>query len=1018
MGRQAYRDVFAIRDARALIGASAASQIGDWLYNAALLGYVYAATGSATWVGAATICRLLPYVLLGPVGGAVADRFPRRRVLIVGDGLRLGLMLGLAAVVASDGPVELVIGITVLASAAGTAERPAALALLPRLVGETRLGSANALLHSAQDLGVVVGPAIGALLFAVGPRWLPFLANAATFAVSATLVSRIRDRSGAQRVRGNAASQVRAGWHAARRTRFVAPLFLVVATAEFLYGAQTVQLVVYAKRSLGLGVGGYGVLLTGLGVGGVVSAFLNARLATTRRVQLAVVATALTVGAAQLAYAGTDVLAAALAVTVIGGAALVSCEVVAETTLARIVRADALGRVVGVFDAGWVGAMVAGALLAPLVLARTSLGGSFIILGGASMAVVVLALPALRGLDAASRLHTDEFASRVALIEVLPLAAGVPRLIAERLASASILCPLPAGVDVVAQGAPAHALFAVVEGSVVVHRNGVQVVRLGPGEHFGERGLLDNLPRNATVTTASECTLLRIDGEAFIEALEAAPAMRPSLDVVSAPVSDSASGEAAKSAAGLDSPVEVLGATVVVVGAGYPSKRRIYERMAQLGASVVIVEEPAHWSERLVEEGVVAQWICAPVTGSADADAQAVIDALGAADVRPDGVLTFWENSMPVAARVAAALDLPGNPVDAVDASRSKLRTREMSTRLGLATPRAARVRSLDELYAAAADIGFPAVIKPEFGAAAIGCLRIDSFETVPDVYRLVRGVVTVETDGIFRAGNDLLLEEYLDGVEFDVDLVFEDGSCVFSSVSQNWPTAEPSFQETGLHCPPDHGRRAVRSLTEFCIRSAQAFGFRTGVLHIEAKSTSRGPRIVEINARMGGGPIHLIVEAVWGVDLIEAQLRSSLGLSQTLRRSRRPRCTAVNFILYAPGSGRLLALPLLDGSDQGEQVLSLEPEVEIGDDVAGPEAVFATALAEVVVVGRDLGGARGAAAELVREPPLVEPARGPETRESGGGLLAPLASRDASDDLSERWRTGDPDVSGDALRG
>ena len=66
---RAYRDVLAVPDARALIGASAASQIGNWLYNAALLGYVYSATHSAVWVGAATICKGLPYVLLGPFGG-------------------------------------------------------------------------------------------------------------------------------------------------------------------------------------------------------------------------------------------------------------------------------------------------------------------------------------------------------------------------------------------------------------------------------------------------------------------------------------------------------------------------------------------------------------------------------------------------------------------------------------------------------------------------------------------------------------------------------------------------------------------------------------------------------------------------------------------------------------------------------------------------------------------------------------------------------------------------------------
>ena len=137
----AYRGVLAIHDARALIGASAASQLGDWLFNAALLGYVYSATGSAGWVGAATICRLLPYVLLGPVGGMIADRYDRRTVLLVGDLLRCMLMLALAAVVAAESPVQLVIGLTALASAAGTAERPAAMAMLPRMVGESRLGA-------------------------------------------------------------------------------------------------------------------------------------------------------------------------------------------------------------------------------------------------------------------------------------------------------------------------------------------------------------------------------------------------------------------------------------------------------------------------------------------------------------------------------------------------------------------------------------------------------------------------------------------------------------------------------------------------------------------------------------------------------------------------------------------------------------------------------------------------------------------------------------------------------------
>jgi MFS family permease len=529
----AYRDVLAIRDARALIGASAASQLGDWLYNAALLGYVYSATGSAAWVGAATVARLLPYVLLGPVGGAIADRYPRRRVLLAGDLLRLVLMLALAGVVALDGPVVLVIAFTMLASVAGCAEKPAALALLPRLVGENRLGAANALLHTVQDLGTVLGPAIGAVLLAVASDFVAFLVNGATFAVSALLVSAIGFRGGRAGVPMGALAHIAHGLRTAAGTPFAIPLFLVVAMVELTYGAQTVQLVVYAERSLDLGSGGYGVMLTALGVGGLLSTIVNARLASSRRVALAVVLTGALACATQLVYAGTDMLAVALVITGIGGAGLVACEVVAETTLARIVPSEALGRVMGVFDAFSVLAMVAGALIAPVLIDATSLDTSLLVMGGAALLVTLGCLVALRGLDAVSARRAEALAARVSVVEGLPVTAGAPQLVLERLASAAQTCPLPPGVDVVVEGAPAHAFYAVVDGRVVVHRNGRKVVHLGAGDSFGERGLLDNAARNATVTTETDTTILRIEGDALLEALQVAPTLRPALDMSS-----------------------------------------------------------------------------------------------------------------------------------------------------------------------------------------------------------------------------------------------------------------------------------------------------------------------------------------------------------------------------------------------------------------------------------------------------------------------------------------------------
>ena len=538
---RAYRDVLAIRDARALIIASAGSQIGNWLYNAALLGWVFSVTRSAGWVGAATVGRLLPYVLLGPLGGVIADRFSRRKVLVVGDAVGGLLMAALAAVVAGGGPVALVIALTAVASAAGSAEKPAAMALLPRVVGESRLGPANALLHTVQQLGLVVGPAIGALLLAVGPPWIAFSANAATFAASAMLISTVHRDVVPTSVRSAAARQMLSGLNAVRSTRYATWLIAAITMVEFTYGAQTVQLVVYAHKSLGLGRSGYGVLLGATGAGGVLSAVVNGALSTGRRVTLAVVGTAAVACATQFAYAGMNIVAIALAVAVLGGAGLVSSEVVGETVLARVVPREALGRVIGIFDAALVAAMVAGALLAPVLISVASLRISLWALGAVCLLVIIVSGLYLRGLDELNAQRTDAIASKVNILKALPITVGVPQIVLEHLAATAQRCPLPPGVDVVVQGAPAHAFYAIADGHVAVRHDGKVRDHIGPGGSFGERGLLDGAPRNATVTTETDSELLRVEGNVLLEALERAPSMRPALDRSNVPPPEEAS---------------------------------------------------------------------------------------------------------------------------------------------------------------------------------------------------------------------------------------------------------------------------------------------------------------------------------------------------------------------------------------------------------------------------------------------------------------------------------------------
>jgi hypothetical protein len=378
---------------------------------------------------------------------------------------------------------------------------------------------------------VVVGPAIGAILLTVTASWVAFAVNALTFTVSALLVARLRKRPPARATAETerAAAQLKQGFSLVWRTPYVAPIFLIVAMVELTYGAQTVQLVLYADQKLGLGAEGYGYLLAAAGFGGLLSIVVNARLSTSSAVSRIVVGTAVVFCATQLVYARSDLVVVALLITALGGIGLVACEVVAETTLARVVPGDALGRVMGFYDSLTVAAMVVGAVLAPALINRFSLSASLLVLGSAAVIVTLACLAGLRGLDAVSRHRADALASRVSIIDKVPLTQGVPQIVLEELAAAAQLCPLPPGVDVVVQGAPAHAFYMVVDGEVIVHRGDTEVVRLGPGEWFGERGLLDHAPRNATVTTAVDSNVLRIEGTVLLDALEAAPTMRSEL---------------------------------------------------------------------------------------------------------------------------------------------------------------------------------------------------------------------------------------------------------------------------------------------------------------------------------------------------------------------------------------------------------------------------------------------------------------------------------------------------------
>src|SRR4051812_28640577 len=235
------------RSFRRLAAALAASQTGDWLYNVALLAVVYERTGSASWVALTTAARVAPIVVLGPLGGVVADRFDRRRVMIVSDALRIAMMAALALVAAASLPVVAAPLIAAAATAAGSPYPPAVGATVPRLVAEEHLGAANALRSAIGAAGIVIGPALGAGLMLVASPSVAILCNAGTFAASALLVVSIPASAVFAPSRAGATATVladlREGAAALRRSRPVVLLVGADVAASAVYGAQTVLLV-------------------------------------------------------------------------------------------------------------------------------------------------------------------------------------------------------------------------------------------------------------------------------------------------------------------------------------------------------------------------------------------------------------------------------------------------------------------------------------------------------------------------------------------------------------------------------------------------------------------------------------------------------------------------------------------------------------------------------------------------------------------------------------------------------
>lgn len=263
------------RDFSRLYTAQLISYAGDWFATVALLGLIHDFTGSSALTVGVIVAQLMTFAVLSPIGGYLADRFDRQKLMVSVDLVRTVLALGLLLV---RGP-ELVWLAFVLAagtSGLGAFFEPASTAAVPNLVDEEDLPVANVLVGAAWGTMLAVGGALGGLVAATLGRDAAFIGNALSFLLSALLLVGIRRRLQETReepVHARIGAAVVETIRYARRDDRV--LALLVVKGGFGLGAGVIGLLaIFSLRVFDTGDAGTGILYAFRGVGALVGPFL------------------------------------------------------------------------------------------------------------------------------------------------------------------------------------------------------------------------------------------------------------------------------------------------------------------------------------------------------------------------------------------------------------------------------------------------------------------------------------------------------------------------------------------------------------------------------------------------------------------------------------------------------------------------------------------------------------------------------------------------------------------------
>jgi len=302
---------------------------------------------------------------------------------------------------------------------------------------------------------------------------------------------------------------------------------------------------------------------------------------------------------------------------------------------------------------------------------------------------------------------------------------------------------------------------------------------------------------------------------------------------------------------------------------------------------------------------------------------------------KPDGIVTYLDANMATFAQVAEALELPFHSPGTCTALTDKAVQRQVLRNAGLAMPACFVIspeHSATEIAGSWSEVGWPAVLKPRSAQGSRHTFL------VKDEHRLMELL-----SDLGPARPDMVLETYLAGDPSRVGEPYADYVSVESVVARGivshlavtgrFPLAE-NFRETGFFIPAVLSKEDQAAALELASSAIAALGVTTGCLHSEIKFTPDGPRVIEINGRVGGGIPEMLDRAA-GLALVEITLRLALGEIVHIEGPVATKRIGYRFFLQPPPVSATVA------SISGIDAVSDHPGVDTITVHQGPGAVL-----------------------------------------------------------------------------